>query len=54
MEAYANLLMIAMLAILTLVIVEALYAFFIKNFKFRTMDMISSLSAGMTNTLKMF
>jgi alkylglycerol monooxygenase len=52
MEAYANLLMIAMLAILTLVIVEALYAYFIKNFKFRTMDMISSLSAGMTNSLK--
>ena len=52
MEAYANVLLYALPGFLALIIIEAVYAYSKGNFNFKSMDTISSLSAGMTNTLK--
>lgn len=52
MHAYAKALLIMIPAIFSLIVIEALYAYFKGNFNFRAMDTISSLSAGMTNTIK--
>ena len=52
MEAYANVLLYAIPGFIGLIIIEALYAYWKGNFNFRSMDTISSLSSGTTNTLK--
>ncbi len=52
MEAYANVLMYAIPGFVLLIIIEALYAYKKGTFNFTTMDTVSSLSSGMTNTLK--
>ena len=52
MEAYANVLLYAIPGFIGLIIIEALYAYWKGKFNFRSMDTISSLSSGTTNTLK--
>lgn len=52
MEAYANVLLYAIPGFVVLIIIEAIYAYFKGDFNFRSMDTISSLSSGNTNTLK--
>jgi len=52
MEKAATVFLILIPAIFILIIGEALYAYTKGNFNFRTMDTISSLSAGMTNSIK--
>jgi len=52
MEAYANVLLYAIPGFILLIIVEAIYAYFKEDFNFRSMDTISSLSSGNTNTIK--
>ncbi len=52
MEAYAQVLLYAIPGFVVLIIIEAIYAYFKGSFNFRSMDTISSLSSGNTNTLK--
>ena len=52
MQNAATVFMILIPAIFVLIIGEAIYAYLRGNFNFRTMDSISSLSAGMTNAIK--
>ncbi|MFY0651472.1 MAG: sterol desaturase family protein [Cyclobacteriaceae bacterium] len=52
MEAYANALLIAIPGFLVLVIIEFLYGYFVKKQPIRSFDTISSLSSGLTNSLK--
>ncbi len=52
MEAYANVLLYAIPGFVILIIIEAIYAYFKGDFNFRSMDTISSLCSGTTNTLK--
>ncbi len=52
MEAYAQVLLYAIPGFIGLIIIEAIYAYYKGNFNFRSMDTISSLSSGNTNTLK--
>ena len=52
MEAYAQVLLYAIPGFVVLIIIEAIYAYFKGRFNFRSMDTISSLSSGNTNTLK--
>lgn len=52
MEAYAKVLLIAIPAFLGLVILEFLYGWLVKNQTLRSLDTISSLSSGITNTIK--
>ncbi|MFT7160993.1 MAG: alkylglycerol monooxygenase [Bacteroidia bacterium] len=52
MEAYAKVLLIAIPAFLGLVILEFLYGWVVKNQTLRSLDTISSLSSGITNTIK--
>jgi len=52
MEAYANVLLYAIPGFVVLIILEALFAYFKGNFNFTSMDTISSLTSGTTNTLK--
>ncbi len=52
MQTVANVFMILIPAIFILIVGEAIYAYFKGNFNFRAMDTISSLSAGMTNSIK--
>lgn len=52
MELYGKVLLIAIPAFVVLILIEAFYASYVKNEKIRVMDMISSLSSGMTNTIK--
>ncbi len=52
MEAYAQVLLYAIPGFVVLIIIEAIYAYFKGDFNFRSMDTISSLSSGNTNTLK--
>lgn len=52
METYAKILLIASPIFLLLVMAEKLYGYLRFKHEFRTMDTISSLSSGYTNTLK--
>lgn len=52
METYAKILLIASPIFLFLVLAEKLYGYLRFKHEFRTMDTISSLSSGYTNTLK--
>lgn len=52
MEAYAQVLLYAIPGFVVLIIIEAIYGYFRGNSNFRSMDIISSLSSGNTNTLK--
>ena len=52
MQNVANVFIILIPAIFILIVGEAIYAYFKGNFNFRAMDTISSLSAGMTNSIK--
>jgi len=52
MEIYANVLLITIAAIYVLFFIELTYAYFKGDFHFRALDVISSLSAGMTNAVK--
>lgn len=52
MEAYGKILLIAMPAFLLLVLFEKWYGWFRGNDTVRNMDMISSLSSGITNVTK--
>ena len=52
METVANVFLILIPAIFILIVGEVIYAYFKGNFNFRAMDTISSLSAGMTNSIK--
>lgn len=52
MEAYANVLLYAIPGFVILIIIEAVYAWWKGKFNFRSMDTISSLSSGNTNTIK--
>ena len=52
MAAYANVLLYAIPILYSLVIIEAIYAWHKKTRAFRSMDTISSIGAGLTNTLK--
>ena len=52
MEAYANVLLYAIPGFVVLIIIEAIYAYSKGKFNFRSMDTISSLASGTTNTLK--
>lgn len=52
METYAQILLFASPAFFVLVMAEKLYGKFVKGDDFKSMDMISSLSSGYTNTLK--
>ena len=52
MTAYSKALMVLIPAIFVIILLEALYAYFKGDFNFRAMDTISSLTAGMTNTIK--
>jgi len=52
METYGKILTIASPIFLALVLLEKLYAWYYKKAVFRTMDTISSLSSGYTNTIK--
>ena len=52
MDAYAKVLLIAIPGFLLLILIEALYSWWKGELSFRSMDTISSLSSGTTNTLK--
>ncbi len=52
MDAYAKVLLIAIPFFIGLMIIEALYSWWKGQYHFRSMDTISSLSSGATNTLK--
>ena len=52
MEAYAQVLLYAIPGFVVLVILESIYAYTVKGVVFRSMDIISSLSSGITNLLK--
>ncbi len=52
MEAFAKALLFMLPIFFLTTIIEAIYAKYKGNFNFRTMDVVSSLSAGMTNALK--
>jgi sterol desaturase/sphingolipid hydroxylase (fatty acid hydroxylase superfamily) len=52
MEAYANVLLYAIPILFSLVIIEAIYSWWKGTKAFRSMDTISSISSGLTNTLK--
>lgn len=52
MEQYGKILLIAMPIFLSLVLLERLYGRLRGNDTFRTMDMLSSLSSGVTNVVK--
>ena len=52
MEAFANVLLVMLPVFFLMIIVEAIYAKSVGRFNFRSMDVISSLSSGMTNALK--
>ena len=52
MDAYAKVLLIAIPFFVILIIIEALYGYFKGELHFRSLDTISSLSSGVTNTLK--
>ncbi|UBM60561.1 sterol desaturase family protein [Marinilongibacter aquaticus] len=52
METYAHILLFASPSFFILVLAEKLYGKFVKGDDFKSMDMISSLSSGYTNTLK--
>jgi alkylglycerol monooxygenase len=52
METYARILLIAMPIFLGLVLAEKLYGYWFRRDPFRSMDTISSLSSGVTNSLK--
>jgi alkylglycerol monooxygenase len=52
METYAKILTIASPIFLLLVLIEKCYAWYFKKEAFKTMDMLSSLSSGYTNTIK--
>ena len=52
METYGKILMIASPLFLALVVLEKVYGYFAKKDSFKSMDMISSLSSGFTNSVK--
>jgi alkylglycerol monooxygenase len=52
METYANILLVASPLFFVFVLAEKLYGKYVKGDDFKSMDMISSLSAGFTNSLK--
>ncbi|MGB0839106.1 MAG: sterol desaturase family protein [Chitinophagales bacterium] len=52
MDAFAKALLFMLPAFFVMIIIEAMYAKYKGKFNFRTMDVVSSLSAGMTNALK--
>lgn len=52
MDAFAKALLFMLPAFFLMIIIEAMYAKYRGKFNFRTMDVVSSLSAGMTNALK--
>lgn len=52
METYANILMVASPLFFVFVFGEKLYGYYAKGDSFKSMDMISSLSSGFTNSLK--
>ncbi len=52
MDTYARILLIAMPVFLVLVFTEKLYGFLVRKDSFKPMDTISSLSSGVTNSLK--
>lgn len=52
MQAYANALLIAIPSFTLLILVEVLFKIFIKKIKVNHMDIISSLSSGITNVIK--
>lgn len=52
MEAYAQVLLIAIPFFIGLIIIEALYSYRVGKLSFKSMDTISSLNSGTTNTLK--
>jgi len=52
MDAFAKALLFMLPAFFVMIIIEATYAKAKGRFNFRTMDVVSSLSAGMTNALK--
>ncbi|WP_341226019.1 sterol desaturase family protein [uncultured Arcticibacterium sp.] len=52
METYAGILLIASPLFFLFVLAEKIYGYFVKGDSFKSMDVISSLSSGYTNTLK--
>lgn len=52
MDAFAKALLFMLPAFFMMIIIEAAYAKYKGRFNFRTMDVVSSLSAGMTNAIK--
>ena len=52
MEAYAKVLIIAIPGFMVLIGIEYIYGWAVKNQTLRSMDTISSLSSGLTNTIK--
>lgn len=52
METYAKVLLVILPLFLLLIAIEAVYAYYRGRFNFRSLDTISSLSAGMTNIIK--
>ena len=52
MEQYGKILIIAMPIFLLLIVIESVYGYFKFNKKVRLMDSVSSISSGMTNTIK--
>lgn len=52
MDAFATALLFMLPAFFLMIIIEAIYAKYKGKFNFRTMDVVSSLSAGMTNAIK--
>lgn len=52
METYAQVLLYAIPGFVVLIAIETIYSYFIDEFSFRSMDIISSLSSGLTNILK--
>lgn len=52
MEKYGNILLFAIPGFVILILIEIAYARFVKKEKIRSMDMIASLTSGMTNIIK--
>lgn len=52
MEIYAKVLLVILIGIFFLFVIEMVYAAYKKEWRYRSLDVISSLSAGMTNTIK--
>ncbi|MEL6632863.1 MAG: sterol desaturase family protein [Bacteroidota bacterium] len=52
MEAYAQVLLYAIPGFMGLILIEALYGWIKGEVNFRSMDIIASLSSGLTNTIK--